>query len=124
MDSIPHWDFGTNWRNRPKHITGLISITDTVLGIALSFFIFRPYVNPLVLLAGIVFAILPDWLETPWYIVYAHHDKTKPGDQAGLFEKLAYRIYKTENYFHNKSQYPLGLLTQVVTVALFLLLLK
>ncbi|KKU86222.1 MAG: hypothetical protein UY16_C0060G0002 [Candidatus Gottesmanbacteria bacterium GW2011_GWA2_47_9] len=31
MDSVPHWDFGTNWRNRPKSIRGILAIAETRL---------------------------------------------------------------------------------------------
>lgn len=123
MDSIPHWDFGTNWRSRPKRITGLFAIGETTLGISLSYLWFGSQA-PLVSWGLAVFAsVLPDWLETPWYIFFAHHKKNSPDKQAGMFERIAYAFYKIPNVFHAKAQLPLGLITQIVTVAFFLSLL-
>lgn len=124
MDSIPHWDFGTNWRTRPKKYTGAFAIFETVFGIGLSYYFFRTVV-PLPLYAVTVGAsLLPDWLETPWYIFFAHQKKHEPSPRAGTWEKLAFQAYKAQNRFHTKAQLPFGLLTQVATVAFFLFLLK
>lgn len=124
MDSIPHWDIGTNWRNRPKAITGLISITETIFGICISYLIFRNSVPSNILLSAIFFSILPDWLETPWYIFFAKNHKTAPSQNAGVWEKLTFKIYQIENLFHSKAQFPFGLYTQIITVVFFLLLMK
>lgn len=120
MDSVPHWDFGTNWRDRPKHKTGAFAIVETTVGIALSYYFFGTRL-PLWLWASTVFfALIPDWLETPWYIFFAHQTKHKPAKNARIIEKLAYSLYKLPNVFHSKAQLPLGLVTQVVTVIFFL----
>lgn len=124
MDSIPHWDFGTNWRKRPKAITGIISIADTAVAITLPFLLFGSRVSTAYLAAVIVFSLIPDWMETPWYIFFATKDKSEPGKNAGLWEVLTYRVYRLESSFHNKAEFPLGLFTQLVTLAFFLLLLK
>lgn len=123
MDSIPHWDFGTNWRERPKYITGMIAIIDTVFGIGISYAIFGRSL-PLTLWAStVVLSLLPDWLETPWYICFANNTKRVPQKHASLFEKFAYSLYKIPNVFHTKAQLPLGIVTQVATVAFFIVLL-
>jgi hypothetical protein len=124
LDSIPHWDFGTNWRSRPKYLTGIISIAETLIGIGISFFIFKSSVPPGMLLLAIISSILPDWLETPWYIFFANHQKFEPSKKSGIFERLTYKIYKIENSFHAKAEFPLGLITQITTVVFFLLILK
>lgn len=124
MDSIPHWDIGTNWRTRAKNITGGLAVIETLFGISLSYMLFRSSV-PLFLWAITVGAsLLPDWLETPWYILFSHHDKHTPVAHASVFEKLSFKMYKIQNIFHAKTQLPLGLITQVVTVGFFLFLLK
>lgn len=124
MDSIPHWDFGTNWRFRPKKITGLLAIAETLLGIWLSYVLFRSTV-PLALWTVTVGAsLLPDWIETPWYIFFAHQKKHAPDDRASLAETISFKIYKTQSFFHAKAQLPLGILTQIVTVGFFIFLLK
>ncbi|KKU83826.1 hypothetical protein A2973_05490 [Candidatus Gottesmanbacteria bacterium RIFCSPLOWO2_01_FULL_49_10] len=124
MDSIPHWDVGTNWRMRPKTITGIFAIAETIGGMCLSFFLFGGHAPTLTLIVAIVASILPDWLETPWYVLFAHQKKHEPAPRAGIWERFCYHIYKLENTFHTKAQLPLGLATQVVTVAFFLVVLS
>lgn len=124
MDSIPHWDIGTNWRERPKETTGAFAIAETLFGIAVALYFFLPTV-PLPRLALTIGAsLLPDWLEAPWYVFFAQHRKHGPSDRAGVLEKLTYTLYKKQNIFHSKAQLPFGLITQVATVALFFFLLK
>ncbi|MBI4064865.1 hypothetical protein HY409_00645 [Candidatus Gottesmanbacteria bacterium] len=124
MDTVPHWDIGTSWRNRSKRVTGLLAILETVVGIGIAFFVFKSTVALPILALSIFFSLLPDWLETPWYIFFAHQKKHTPPSSASVAEQMAYAIYKTENLFHAKTSYPLGLVTQIVTVVFFLLLLK
>ncbi len=124
MDSIPHWDFGTHWRKRSKSMTGILSIADTGIGITLAYLLFHGKVSTPYLLTAIFLALIPDWMETPWYIFFAHAKKHKPARYAGFFEKAAFGIYQLENRFHSKMEFPLGLITQIVTVGFFLLLLK
>jgi hypothetical protein len=124
MDSIPHWDFGTNWRARSKTATGAVAIADTLLGLTVAYFLFAAKVPTIPLLITLIVSVLPDWMEAPWYIFFASHTKTEPSKTAGFFEKLTFRIYKLENKFHSKAQAPLGIITQIATVAFFMLLLK
>ncbi len=123
MDAVPHWDFGTNWRMRSKFTTGSIAILDTVLGFTVTYFVFGGKVPLLILLAAMILGNLPDWFEAPYYIFFAKNKGSGPKKDAGFWERLTYGIYKTENVFHAKAQYPLGLITQVVTVGFFILLL-
>ncbi len=124
MDSIPHWDFGTNWRNRPKKTTGLFAIVETSIGIGVSYYFFGQYLPLTLWAATVVAGIIPDWLETPWYIFYASQNKHAPSKTAGFLERLAFSFYKIPNIFHSKAQLPLGLITQVATLGFFLFLLK
>lgn len=123
MDMIPHWDFGTNWRKRSKFSTGAIAITDTIIAFTLAYLLFSGKVSFIPLTLAVILSVLPDWLETPWYIFFARQDKQAPGKNASIFENLAFNVYKVENMFHTKAQYPFGLITQMFTVAFFLLLL-
>ncbi len=124
MDSIPHWDFGTNWRKRPKSTTGLLAITDTLLAFTVAYILFAGKVGVVPITLVTIAALVPDWLETPWYIFFARQNKHEPGPRAGIWEKTAYTIYKLPNMFHTKAQLPLGLFTQIATVAFFWILLK
>lgn len=124
MDSIPHWDIGTNWRERPRSKTGAFAIAETTLGIVVTIAVFSSRAPMPTLLAAIIFALLPDWLEVPYYILFARQNKKQPAKTAGFWETLTYRVYKTENFFHAKAESPLlGMLTQIVTVCFFFLLL-
>lgn len=122
MDSIPHWDFGTNWRFRPKTLTGLFAIADTLAAFTLAYILFAGKVGFVPITIVTIASLLPDWLETPWYIFFAHQKKHEPGPRAGILERLSYLVYKIPNAFHAKAQFPLGLLTQVATVAFFWIL--
>ncbi len=124
MDAVPHWDFGTNWRNRSKTKTGTIAILDTVLGFSLAYFLFAGKAHGLVLLAAMIAGNLPDWMEAPYYIFFAKTDKKQPIATANFWEHFTYKIYKIENTFHTKAQFPFGLVTQVATVVFFLVLLQ
>ena len=124
MDSVPHWDFGTNWRNRPKSMTGILAIAETVIGMSVAYLVFAGKVELGLLFTTVVASLLPDWLETPWYIFFANHKKKMPGARASILEKLCINVYKTENVFHTRASFPFGVITQVATVAFFLLLLQ
>ena len=123
MDAVPHWDFGTNWRARPKRDTAALAVGETLVGILIGFLLYRQNTQQLLLGTTIVFSLLPDWLEAPWYIFFARQQKHRPGPQAGFWEWLTFRIYKTENAFHTRAQYPLGLVTQIATVIFFVVML-
>jgi hypothetical protein len=124
MDSVPHFDIGTHWRNRTKTLTGIIAAIDTILGFTLAYFIFREKVALPLLVSTIISGNLPDWLEAPYYIFFAKPNTTKLSPSAGFWERLTYNIYKTENIFHAKAAVPLGILSQIAVVTFFLLLLR
>jgi len=124
MDCIPHWDFGTEWRNRSKLSTGIVAIADTVVGLGLGFLIFRGSTPILPLSLSLIASILPDWLEAPWYIFYASQKRIGPKKGAKFLEKLCFSIYKTQNTLHAKAKFPLGAMTSIATVLFFFLLLK
>jgi len=124
LDAIPHWDFGTNWRGRRKLFTGIVAIADVALGFSLGYLIFKSTVSLPVLFACITAAMLPDWMEAPWYMFFATKTKKEPGKQAGLFEKMTYGVYKIENIFHKKTTFFFGISTQIIAVLFFFFLLK
>lgn len=108
-DAIPHWDLGTNWRLRPRAVTGSLAIAETLVGVFGTFLLFQYLVpNQLVLIIAIVTSLLPDWLEAPYYMLMPHAPK------------FFYYIYKMQSKMHNKLQAPWGIVTQVVVAGLFL----
>ncbi|MBI4066441.1 hypothetical protein HY411_01860 [Candidatus Gottesmanbacteria bacterium] len=124
MDCIPHWDFGTNWRHRPKATTGMLAIADTLIAFTVAYILFAGKVGIVTVTIVTVASLLPDWLEAPWYIFFAHQKKHRPGSRAGALERLAFLVYKVPSAFHTKARFPLGLFTQIATVAFFWILLK
>lgn len=124
LDSIPHWDFGTNWRKRSKFATGAFAIGETVIGFILAFFIYHTKVSPIVLLISLFLSIVPDWIEAPWYIFFADPTRKGPKKDANFLERLFYGYYKCTNRMHTKGTFPAGLISQIVTVAFFVLLLR
>ena len=124
LDSIPHWDFGTNWRKRTKAVTGIFAVADTVVGFTIAFFLFHTRVSSFILIPSLILSVLPDWLEAPWYIFFADQNRIGPKPHAPVLEKISYSFYKLTNRAHSKASYPWGLITQVLTVIFFLLILK
>jgi len=124
LDAVPHWDFGTNWRQRRKLYTGIVAITDVAIGFGLGYLLFGNTVALPLLFGAITASMIPDWLEAPWYIFFATHAKKEPAKHAGFFERFTYGIYQLESKFHHKTEFPLGVITQVVAVAFFFYLLK
>lgn len=124
LDSIPHWDFGTNWRKRTKGTTGIFAILDTTVGFALAWILFSPTVAPLLLLGCLFLSVLPDWLESPWYIFFADPNHKGPKTNAGVLERLCYGVYALTNKVHTRGTFPWGLFSQIATVTFFLLALQ
>lgn len=109
-DAIPHWDLGTNWRLRPKIVTGTLAICETLFSIVVVFWLFLRLVgSPALLLLTMSLSLLPDWLEVPYYITMPHSPK------------IFYYVYKVQSYIHSRLEAPWGILTQIVVVGLFLL---
>ena len=124
MDAVPHWDFGTNWRDRSKSKTGAVAILDTIVGFTVTYFVFGGKVELPLLMLAMILGNLPDWLEAPYYIFFARQNQKAPAASAGFWELLTYKIYRIENLFHTKAEFPFGFFTQFATVAFFLLLLR
>lgn len=122
LDAIPHWDIGTNWKNRSKTLTGILAIAETILGITVAYFLYSGKVEPLYLLTAIGISELPDWLEAPWYIFFAKAHEQKTGSNNSIWKKILYVISEAEAKFHTRAQLPWGFITQVVVVLLVLLI--
>jgi hypothetical protein len=124
LDSIPHWDFGTNWRKRSKLATGTFAIADTLIGFGLAWALFSNNVPPLLLASSLILSLIPDWLEAPWYIFFADPQHKGPKTNATMLEKLTYGVYKLTNKAHTKGSFPWGVISQIATVTFFLLVLR
>lgn len=124
LDSIPHWDFGTNWANRAKWLTGTLAIIETMIGLTLAYFLFAQKAPLPTLVLSIIASELPDWLEAPWFIFFVKGKTEHVTDKRGILPTTFHTIYKYTNLFHTRAQLPFGLITQVATVLFFLFLLS
>lgn len=106
LDLIPHWDEGTNHREKSLAKIRLEATFDVLLGFALAFLIFRNLSDPVYLFAMIIAAQLPDWLEAPaaWFNV-----KIPP---FSWMDWLGHNL-------QSRMQLPWGLVTQIVVVGIF-----
>lgn len=123
LDSIPHWDFGADWRKRTKLTTGVFAICDTLFAFGIAWYLYHTTSSPHILLSCLILSVLPDWLEAPWYIFFANPKRIGLKPQASILERSCYGFYKLTNVAHAKAQFPWGVITQIVTVLFFLLLL-
>lgn len=110
-DLIPHWDAGTNHRKKSALRLKLEAVLDVLLGFALVFLLFREYVltDPIYMFVMVIAAQLPDWISAP----------------AGMF-KLQIPpfswMYTISHNLQSRMQLPWGLVTQIVTVGLVIVL--
>lgn len=102
-DLIPHWDAGTNRRQKSLTRLRIEATFDVLLGFALSFLLFRNLVDPTYLFTMIIAAQLPDWLEAP---------ASKFGIRIPPFTWSEWLGHKLQN----RMQLPWGLVTQIVIV--------
>lgn len=108
-DAIPHWDLGTNWRQRPKIVTGTLAILETLIALLGTYFLFVSRVRSTeVLFVCLIMSLIPDWLEVPYYLLLPNSPKS------------FYWIYKVQSLIHSRLQAPMGVITQIVVVGLFL----
>ena len=108
-DLIPHWDAGTNHKQKSLMRLKLEATVDVLVGIALVFLIFRSSVEPVYLFSMVLAAQLPDWLEAPSWMF---------GFKVPPFSWLDYLGHKLQS----RMQLPWGLVTQVVIVGMLVFL--
>lgn len=108
-DLIPHWDLSTNHIQKSPTRLKVEATLDVLLGFALVILIFRNLVDPVYLAVMVIAAQSPDWLKAP-------------SDMFGLkvppFSWLDWLGHKLQW----RLQLPWGLVTQIVVVAIILLL--
>ena len=102
-DLIPHWDAGTNHRQKSLMRLKTEATFDVLLSFALSFLIFRNLVDPVYLFVMIIAAQLPDWLEAPSWIF---------GLKFPPFSWMDWLGHKLQS----RLQLPWGLVTQIAVV--------
>ena len=109
-DLVPHWDAGTNHRQKSALRLKVEATLDVLLGFALVLILFRTQTlaNPVYMFSMVIAAQLPDWLEAPsWMFNF----KVPP------FSWMDWIGHKLQS----RMQLPWGLVTQVVTVGLLII---
>ncbi len=107
-DLIPHWDAGTNHKNKSALRLKIEATLDVLLGFALVFLLFRDLADPKYLFAMVIAAQLPDWLEAPSWMF-----QIKIPHFTTWIDFLSHKI-------QSRMQLPWGLLTQIVVVSVLL----
>ncbi|OGD92215.1 hypothetical protein A3D81_00880 [Candidatus Curtissbacteria bacterium RIFCSPHIGHO2_02_FULL_40_17] len=110
-DLIPHWDAGTNHRNKSMTRLKVEAALDVLLGFALVLILFRNFsqTNPIYLFSMVIAAQLPDWIEAPSWMF---------GFKVPPFSWLDWLGHKLQS----RAQLPWGLVTQIVVVGVLLLM--
>src|SRR3989304_3465603 len=108
-DLIPHWDAGTNHRQKSLMRLRVEAALDVLLGFALVYLIFRNLVDPRYLFVMVIAAQLPDWLEAPSFMFNIN---------VPPFSWLDWLCHKIQT----RAQLPWGLVTQIAIVATLVLL--
>jgi len=102
-DLVPHWDAGTNHRQKTALRLKMEATVDVLLGFALAYILFWNFVDPQYLFVMIIAAQLPDWLEAPSWMF---------GFKVPPFSWIDWLGHKLQS----RMQLPWGLVTQVVIV--------
>lgn len=103
MDLIPHWDFGTHFKNRPRVVSTILAAADVLFGFALVYFVFGSYVNPVNLWLTVLAAQLPDWIGAPYLFFNL---RLKPAEVVLNFQRR----------FHGRLDLPWGIVTQLFLI--------
>ncbi len=117
LDLIPHWDEGWGWRKKTKLRLALEVGLDLLVGCVITYFLFveNPLfgikVNLVYLIASVLVSIGWDILEGP-YLFWNWN-----------FPPFS-TMYKIQHSMQGKAKLPWGIVTQVVTVVLVLLVIQ
>lgn len=111
MDLIPHWDFARNWKTKPKLKLFTECVLDLVLGVFLTYLIFGQSVTFWYLAAALFVSEMWDIFEAPyWFLKWR-------------FPPFS-TIYEIQHRMQSRTNLKWGLLTQVVTVLVVVVILQ
>ncbi|MBI2022907.1 hypothetical protein HYS97_03610 [Candidatus Daviesbacteria bacterium] len=112
LDLIPHWDFGWGWKKKSKLTLFVQASFDLILGVVLAYIFFGQGVNPWYFLACVFVSEVWDILEAPyWFFNWR-------------FPPFSW-IYNIQSKFQGRTKtMGMGILTQVVTISLLVLILQ
>ncbi|MBI2593205.1 hypothetical protein HYW44_01000 [Candidatus Daviesbacteria bacterium] len=111
LDFIPHWDFAWGWRKKTKFKLFCEASLDLTAGIVLSYALFGQFMNPYYFLACLFGSVVWDLMEIPyWFFNWR-------------FFPFSF-LHNIQHHIQGKAKLPWGVLTQVVTVGVIILLLQ
>lgn len=113
LDLVPHWDFGWGWKQKTKRRLFAESSLDLIVGVGLAYLFFGQNSQNLVYFAACIFVSEAwDLLEAPyWFLNWR-------------FPPVSW-IYNIQSRMQGKTKTMVeGIATQVVTIALLVLLLQ
>ena len=111
LDIIPHWDFGWGWRKKTKLKLFCEASLDLTVGIVASYAIFGQFINIYYFLACVLGSILWDLLEIPyWFFNWRFFPFST--------------LHSIQHHIQGRAKLPWGILTQVVTVGIFIIILQ
>jgi hypothetical protein len=111
LDTVPHWDVGWGWREKSKLRLFAEGGADLGLGLGLAYVMFGQMVDPIYLFACLFASVSWDLAEIPYWF------------WKWQFPPFGW-IYKFQSRIQGKAALPWGILTQVGTVAIFLVIFK
>lgn len=111
LDMIPHWDEGWGWRKKDKLRLFAECTLDMSLGIILTYILFGNGVNIFYLMACVGASVAWDVLEAPYLIL----------NWKNPFFTF---FYKIQSRMQGKLALPWGIVTQVVTIYIIVLVLR
>jgi hypothetical protein len=104
-DLTPHWDFSTNKNLKGSRRFFYEAAFDVILGFAIVWYVFSNIpVHPAYLIAAILVAQLPDWIEEAPKLAFNYE-----GFPVNV-------IHKIQHTLHWKLRLPWGLVTQILLV--------
>ena len=102
-DMIPHWDFGFNWRQKPKMTLFAQCCADLGVGLILSYLLFGRNLDFWYFLFAVTLSEAWDIIQVPyWFFDW----KFPPFST----------FYNVSHQINSKAQLPWGVLTQAATV--------
>lgn len=111
LDMIPHWDFGWGWRKKTKLKLFCEASLDLTLGVIVSYALFGQYTNFYYFGLCVFASVLWDLVEIPyWFFNWR-------------FAPFS-TIYAIQHHIQGRAKLPWGILTQVVTVGIFIVILQ
>ena len=111
LDIIPHWDFGWGWRKKTKLKLFCEASLDLTVGIVASYAVFGQFINIYYFLACVLGSILWDLLEIPyWFFNWRFFPFST--------------LHSIQHHIQGRAKLPWGILTQVVTVGIFIIILQ